>query len=322
MSVEPRIVPSDTTEGLWVGILASTRALSFPEYAKFIDGASKDLAHSGTTAYQTLKGATQRFLKEARKRDALVELIWSYWHEEAMLVRTLQAICERFQNQLAPGSPDPLQGLALDPLRPLTHLLWGYIRDEPDRINVLRRAHEYEHQYGISRQGKVLESFHDLLKRSVTFFRQDDDTTRAADGFPVLNGLEQTHLAIAERAHDQYGDLPGTARVEMLTEMWLLSRPEMREFLPNRTTVVYPEAWMDRVDHMNSLQGWTDVSVVHFHDLAVFGEQLLLSIRFDAWSARSDPSKAAAWARFWRQEVQGYVHAYRASTGVDLSTTD
>jgi hypothetical protein len=28
---------------------------------------------------------------------------------------------------------------------------------------------------------------------------------------------------------------------------------------------------------------------------------------------------AGAWARFWQQELQGYVHAHRATTGVDLT---
>ena len=39
---------------------------------------------------------------------------------------------------------------------------------------------------------------------------------------------------------------------------------------------------MGRVEAMNKLQGWTDVAVLHFRDLAVFGEQLLLGIRFGA----------------------------------------
>jgi hypothetical protein len=36
------------------------------------------------------------------------------------------------------------------------------------------------------------------------------------------------------------------------------------------------------------------------------------------------PDDAANWARYWRPEIQGYVHAYRAATGVDLraETTD
>ena len=110
-----------------------------------------------------------------------------------------------------------------------------------------------------------------------------------------------------------------TARQEMLLQQWLLARPEFREFLPTRIMVALPEPWMDRVDAMKHIQGWTDVSILHFHNLAVFGERLLLSIRFGAWNTVDEPLQAANWARFWRPEVQGYIHAYRATAGVDLT---
>jgi hypothetical protein len=76
---------------------------------------------------------------------------------------------------------------------------------------------------------------------------------------------------------------------------------------------------MDRVDAMKTLQGWTDTSVMHFHNLAVFGEQIVLAIRYGAWSVVVEPTQAFNFARFWRPQVQGYIHAYRAATGVDLS---
>src|SRR5262249_44201883 len=66
---------------------------------------------------------------------------------------------------------------------------------------------------------------------------------------------------------------------------------------------------------------WTDVSVLHFRNLGTFGEQILLSIRFGAWSDVNDPVQAANWARYWRAEIQGYIHAHRAVTGVDLTDT-
>lgn len=99
----------------------------------------------------------------------------------------------------------------------------------------------------------------------------------------------------------------------------ILARPEMREFLGGRPTVVYPEPWMDRVETMRTLQGWGDASILHYRDLARFGERLLLSIRLDLWTDTADPERAASWARFWREEVQGYIHAYRAVRGFDLS---
>ncbi|NOK15735.1 hypothetical protein [Corallococcus carmarthensis] len=271
-------------------------------------------------------------IQKKLSQPTFLELIWSYWHEEGMQIQAMNYISQRFQNVRGPGDRDPLATLEIDALRPLNNLLWGYIQDEQHRLSVVRRANEYEHEYGftlhgkavtglrtVDRRSKFLESFHNLLHKCVQFFRQDDDTTVVSDGFPVLNAIKETHYLLAQGAHNQFGDMPSTARQEMLMQQWLLSRPEMREFLGGRVMVPYPEPWMDRVDAMKSLLGWTDVSVVHFHDLAVFGEQVLLSLRYGGWSATNDPNQAANWARYWRAEIQGYVHAYRAVTGVDLS---
>ncbi len=86
--------------------------------------------------------------------------------------------------------------------------------------------------------------------------------------------------------------------------------------------VPYPEAWMDRAAVLNTLHGWTKTSVLHFRDLGVFGEQILLSIRFGAWSTVFNRDQAANWAIFWRPQIQNYMHAYRAVTGVDLTRED
>ena len=271
-------------------------------------------------------------LKRKIQQPCLIELIWSYWHEEGMLVQTMAAITQRFQNKRSPSTQDPLANLEIDPLRPLNNVLWGYVQDEIHRLSVVRRAYEYDHHYGLRLFGKALpdfrpadtrskflEAFHNLLNLCSKFYKQDDDTTVVADGFPVLNALRDVHLLLSEGAHNQFGDLPGTARVEMLMQQWMLARPEFREFLPTRIMVAYPEPWMDRVDGMKKLQGWTDVNVLHFRNLALFGEQVLLSIRYGAWADAYDPKQAANWARFWRSEIQGYIHAYRAVAGVDLT---
>ena len=261
-----------------------------------------------------------------------LELFWSYWHEEGMLAQTLNAILARFQNRRRGAGPDPLTRFDLDPLRPLNNLLWGWVEDEVHRLTVRRRSAEYGHEYGLTLLGRAVpdqrlvdtrstfvESFHTLLNLSYQFFKEDDDTTVIADGFPLLNALRETHLVLAEGAHNQFGDLPSAARAEMLIMQWLLARPETREFLGGRTMVPYAEPWMDRVDSMKQLQGWTDVSVTHFRDLGVFGEQLVLAIRYGNWSVVNDPQQAANWARYWRPEIQRYMHAYRAATGVDLN---
>ena len=157
------------------------------------------------------------------------------------------------------------------------------------------------------------------MRSSTVFFQQDDDTTVISDGFPILNALREVHIILAHGAHNQFGDLPSTSRIEMLMEMWLLARPEIREFLRGRIMVPYAEPWMDAVDHMKTLQRWTDTSIREFRNLGVFGEQLLLSIRYDNWSTYNNPNIARAWARNWRPEIQRYIHAYRATTGVDLN---
>ncbi len=272
-------------------------------------------------------------ISDKLNRPCFLELIWSYWHEESMMVQGLNAISRRFQNIRGNGKVDPLANLEIDPLRPLNNLLWGYIQDHQHRLTVRRRAYEYNHHYGMSLRGeaardmrfadprsKFIEAFHTLLNLASRYYKQADDMTVKPDGFPILNGLRETHLILSEGAHNQYGDLPSTARAEMLMEQWLLARPEFREFLPTRVMTAYPEPWMDRVAALNQMMGWTKTSVLHFNYLAVFGEKILLSIRFGNWADTGITADAASnWANFWRQEIQGYIHAYRAVTGVDLS---
>jgi len=272
-------------------------------------------------------------IQERLRNPCLLELIWSYWQEEGMLVQSMNAITQRFQNLRSPTLvPDPLANTEIDMLRPLNNLLWGYTQDEQHRLTVMRRNYEYDHHYGVRLDGKAvqrfrpadsrskfLEAFHHLLRMLTAFYKQDDDTTVKADAFPILNALKEVHLILSQGAHNQFGDLPSTARIEMLMQQWLLARPEFREFLPTRIMVAYPEPWMDRVDAMKKIQGWTDTSVMHFRNMAMFGEQLLLSIRYGNWSDIYEPTQAFNWSRFWRPQVQGYIHAYRAATGVDLS---
>ena len=261
----------------------------------------------------------------------LIELIWSYWMEQGMLVQTMNAIGLRFQNRRVKSLKDPLAHLTLDPLRPLNNLMWGFLQDERDRLTVVRRAHEYDHEYGLQLAGKAvenlttidsrsafLEAFHTLLNMVTRFYEQDDDRQIKADAFPVLNALRDLHMILARGAHNQFGDLPWVARVEMMVMQYLLARPEMREFFGSRVMVLLKEPWMDRVDAMKKLQSWPETSVTHFYDLAVNGEQLLLSVRYGHWNEASS-DQAFHWARTWRNEIQRYIFAYRAATGVDLT---
>jgi hypothetical protein len=271
-------------------------------------------------------------LRQRFTTPSMLELIWSYWLEEGMLVQTINAIALRFQNRRSSPN-DPLGELEFDPLRPLNNLLWGYIQDEHNRLTVSRRAYEYQHHYGLVLQGKAvsgmapadtrskfIEAFHNLLYRASMFYREDRDTTVIADAFPLLNALKEVHLILAEGAHNQFGDLTWTARGEMLINQWMLARPEMREFLRGRYMVPYQEGWMGAVDCMKKLQGWSDTSITHFHELAVTGERILLSIRYGDWvDINNIEEQAKNWARSCKPEIQRYLHGYQAVTGVDLA---
>lgn len=261
-----------------------------------------------------------------------IELIWSFWMEAGMLSQTMNTIARRFQNLRVGNGRDPLANFEVAPLRALNHFLFGYVQDD-DRLSVLRRNYEYRHQYGLQLHGKAigqlrpadnrskfLESFHNLLLRCIQFYRQVDDLTVRADAFPVLNALKETHYLAAMGAHNQIGELPQLARQEMLVEQWLLGTTEMRDFLRAREMVPYPEDWMDRVDAMKNIQGWIDTSVIHFRDLAISSEIIVLSVRFGGWAAQSDAAVAATWATLFRGHIQTYLHAYRAVTGVELTS--
>jgi len=262
-----------------------------------------------------------------------IELIWSYWMEQGMLVQTMNAISLRYQNISDYHRNDPLARLDIDPLRPLNNLLWGYIQDEQHSLSIRRRAYEYDHSYGLTLQGravpvfrsvdsrsKFLEAFHSLLHSVSIYYKESDDTTRIPDAFPLLNALREIHLLLAEGNHNSYGNLTWTARIEMMIQQYILARPEMREFLGGRIMVPFQEPWMDRVDTMRQIQNWGSTSITYYTDLAEFGELIILSIRLTNWSDPNIQSNVAAvWANSFRDAIQRYIHSYRTVTGVDLS---
>ncbi|NPD07106.1 hypothetical protein HN031_20715 [Nocardioides sp. zg-1308] len=262
-----------------------------------------------------------------------VELIWNYWLEEGMLVQTLNVILARFQNRRIPGR-DPLARFDVTPLLPLRNRLWGYAEDELHRLTVRRRAVEYEYEYGFSLIGRAvprphvvverrngfLATFHQVLFLAHRYFKELDDLTVQADAFPLYRALRDCHIVLSQGTQNQYGEMAVAARAEFLVMQSILAEPQMREFLGGRPMTPYPEAWMDRVDSMKSIQGWTDTSIMHFNDLATIGEQLVLTIRLGNWA---DPGvggiEAATWAQAFRYGIQKYAAAYRSATGVDLA---
>lgn len=264
----------------------------------------------------------------------MIELIWSYFHEEAMLVQTMNAISLRFQNRRSDRLPNPMNTLNISSLRPLNNFIWGYIQGEQNRLSLQRRNYEYDHHYGlcvigraaasidsVDSRSRFLEAFNRLLQTCSIYYQERSNTLVNPDPFPLLNAAREVHMLLAEGSGNQYGDLPWAARREMLMMQWILARPEMSHFLNVGETIPYAEAWMNPVDAVKKMQGWTSVSASHFNTLAVFGERLLLSLRHDRWhDPAMSPSYAAGWAQYFRTEIQGYIHSYHVATGVDLSS--
>ncbi len=310
------------------------------------DGGKFDLAgYLGkdkiTPYYDLIKAKIREYFIRDNKQEAgflkadadttLIELIWSYWYEEGGVNQTMAALSRRFQN-IKNGFKDPLLNFALDPLRPLNNILWGYIQDAQHRLTATRRNYEYTSEYDLfvmstmkpgfnpaDRRSKFLQSFHRLIYEATEYFIQSDNTTIRPDGFKLLNALRDTHRIISEGMHNQYSNLPKVARIEMLIEQWILSRSEIREFLGGRIMVPYEEPWMDRVDSMKALQGWDNTSISFYRDLAVYGEKIILGIRYGNWTNITRRDHATNWADAFRDAIQRYIHSYYTVTGIDLS---
>jgi hypothetical protein len=262
-----------------------------------------------------------------------LELIWNYWEEEGMLAQTLNHIVARFQNRRV-SAGDPLARFDVSPLIPLRSLLWAWVDNEHRRLTVRRRATEYEFEYGlcligkavpsrealVERRSKFLQAFHTILNLSADLFKQIDTLIVNPDAHPLYEALREGHLVLSQGTENQYGEMAVTARAEMLVMQHILAQPSMREFLGGRPMTPYPEPWMDRVDSMKAIQGWSDASVFHFHDLATFGERLVVTIRLGNWAALNvGAAQAQNWAAGFRPLIQRYIAAYRAVTGVDLA---
>jgi len=304
-----------------------------PYYENLSDAYDEALKEYPTTnAVRNILNDDQKLVIERFQNPFFIELIWSYWMEQGMLMQAMSLLNFRFQNINA-GNLGQLSRFDLSPLRALSHILWGFIQDEQHRLSLPRRLQEYNHEYGLTITGKsappfvasdsrskFLEAFHNLLTTTSIFYKEADDTTRIADAFPILNSLKEVHLLLAEGNHNAYGNLTWTARHEMMMTQYIFAREEVRQFLGGRPMVPYPERWMDRIDTVRSMMSWGGTSITYFYDLAIHGEKLLLSIRYGNWSDANMPvASAANWAMAFRDSVQKYIHAYRTVTGVDLS---
>lgn len=297
------------------------------------DVLAEQLIGSGATnAQQIVLG---ELLANRFTAPTMIELIWSYWMEKGGLINAMDSIFDAFRN--FGGRKSNLNSLIdLSYLRPMSNLIWGFGQYlQANGLTKDRRAFEYDHHYGIGlnepgfsagvgadSRSRFIGAFHELLGLCDQFYKEDSNTTIVPDGFPLLNSLREVHLILSEGANNQYGDLPTAARSEMLVMQWMLSRNEIASALRGRSGVPYPEPWMGPMDTINRHLEWTTASIRHYYDLAKFGEQILLSIRFGNWGAVTDQDQATNWARYWKAEIRSYMHSLNAVAGHEAPPVD
>lgn len=276
-------------------------------------------------------------LDALRRRVLRQPLFLELWHEmcleHGMLMRTMDAVCARFQNIYNRGENDGLASYEISPLWPLGDLLWDWSNHEPTRLNPKRRIQEYVHQYGPSTLDRNIlgsrvadvrtafpAAFMNLLNLCEEFYKEDNQTTVIADAFPTLVALREVHQILAMGAGNAAPQLTFAARVETLMMQLMLAQPELRAFLRVRDMVPYDEAWMGQVDAMKDLQGWDDHSISYYRDLAVYGERILLSVRLGDWTVGHEDN-AKHWARRHKHAIRRVIHAYRAISGAELAAS-
>jgi hypothetical protein len=153
----------------------------------------------------------------------------------------------------------------------------------------------------------------------IRFFREVDDKTIRQNAAPVLNSLKELQFVLSQGESNQFGTVPLQARVEMLVIQELLGADEIQRFLGPPLMSRYPQPWMGSVDTLRRMLRWGDTSIVEFYNLALAGEEILFTVRFGNFDqTQTDRSQADVWARALRNQIEQYVHSYRAVTGVDV----
>jgi hypothetical protein len=277
----------------------------------------------------------RRVITDGINDPLLIELWYVMCLEQSMLMQSIEAVTQRFQNIRGIGNGDPLANMEIDPLRRLNNFLHGWIRAEPDRLTATQRFHEYAHVYGLTPTGPAaagirpaetrsdfLEAFHNFLYHCAVFYKEDANTTIIADAYLILRDLQRLHLILAQGAGNECWGITWEARVETLMMQFMMARREMHDFLQSRAMVLYKAPWEAQVDAMKTLQGWNNGSIAYWVDLAEYGEKLLLLARYHYWPGVGDDISVKDIIRQAKPQVLGFISAYRAVAGLDLTNPD
>ena len=245
-----------------------------------------------------------------------------------MLVQTLNAIARRFQNRRT-GRTGATRWPSSRSIRCArsSNLLWGYVQDEPPAHRApprLRVRPPVRPDAATAGRSRELRSRPTAARSSSRRSTTCSTWPRVLQGgrrhhghrrrLPAAERAAGDHLLLAEGAHNQFGDLPSDGAGRDADQQWLLARPEMRDFLA--------------AGH-GPVQGALDGPGRHDEDAAGLDGHQRHALPRPGRFRRADPAvhplrrldrrsttrTAANWARYWRPEIQSYMHAYRAATG-------
>lgn len=271
-------------------------------------------------------------LLERLRFPAAMELMFDYWLILGGVRGAMNGIVRRFINLHGPTDVDPLANFETSPLQPLSLLLGGYVQTEYQRLPLSRFDLEAQHQYGFTLGRKVVNrlrpadarfkfrfAFHDLLTAASRYYQESANTTIIPDTYPLFLKMQQVNQLLAESSGNNWLEVTFQSRAEMLSILWLMSRPEMTRFLHGRP-MESQKPWEQVINDYNRLHGVEDTSIIHYHKLAKYGEQICLMLRLQAWNhPKVTPEYAKATLDYWRFAFKGYMNSYQAVTGVDLT---
>jgi hypothetical protein len=233
------------------------------------------------------------------RRDPSCELIWSFWYDVAHLDRAISAI--RALDAL------PRSSVA-------ARVISGLQRDE-SRSTLAQRRSMYGAQYGLAtrprtqrRQNRFPSAFRTLLERAASFHEADDNRTIRPNPLPLLHSLADVHALLSEGGGPD-DDFVAGARRDMLVALYALQRPEVRAALRVTSPSVRRHPEVPVLDTIAANKEWVQPSTVYHAQLARLGERILLSVRSRTWPETSGSECAAAWARYWREDIQQYTLA-------------
>lgn len=347
----------------YLGSTVPTELSSLPYLQRVIQRVSSELLKSinestGVGNSRITGDFTCEYLRQRLQRPPMYDLIWSYWMSLAGLTETMNAVVDCYRRKSNERTA-LLSDVRFDLLRPIGNLLSGYARDTEIPITHEEYLVELQAQYGLMLpehaeldiQGmqsdtSFLGALHNVIGGSGKLLRDRLNKTLDVDTHSLGRILGNMNVRLAMGAHNQLWEVTRRIRRDMLVQQWILSRPEVTEFLRVPAMVDMREGWMSalaayrdrknqqsrsasRSGNYGSVSGNSSQSalvVQQFHRLACKSEIMVLGARWGGWSNEDMVGKSAeGWLNEVQHDIKDYISDYREVTrlvNLDVETAD